>query len=151
VVTVYFVDSSALAKRYLVETGTSWVISWIEPAAGNIILVSELALVEMQSLLTRRMREGSITSAAAMMLKNDFSLHYQDEYLVILADTPIYQAAGQMVSNHRLRTLDAIQLASALHAFKVLGDPITFISADLNLLTAAAAEGFSTDDPNLYP
>lgn len=149
--TIYFADTSALAKRYLVEIGTPWVISWIEPTAGNVILISEIALVEAQSLLARRVREGSLTPASATSLKTDFLLHFRDEYLVILADTPIYQAAGQLVTKHRLRTLDAIQLASAIHAFQILGDPITFVSADYHLLTTAAQEGFTTDDPNQHP
>lgn len=149
--TLYFADTSAVAKRYLVEIGTPWVISWIEPTTGNVILISELALVEFQSLLARRVRDGSLTPTAAAQLRTDFLLHYRDDYLVALADTPIYQAAGQLVTKHRLRTLDAIQLASAMHTFQILGDPITFVSADRHLLAAAASEGFSTDDPNQHP
>ncbi|MEZ4672161.1 MAG: type II toxin-antitoxin system VapC family toxin [Anaerolineae bacterium] len=49
--TTYFVDTSALAKRYFSEAGSTWVQSWIEPAAGNTIVIAELALVEMRSVL----------------------------------------------------------------------------------------------------
>ena len=69
----FFVDSSALAKRYLTEVGSNWVIQWIEPAAGNVVIVSELALAEMQSLLARREREGAITTANSNALRSDFS------------------------------------------------------------------------------
>lgn len=39
------------AKRYLVETGSAWVRSWIVPTAGQAIIITELAVLEMFSLL----------------------------------------------------------------------------------------------------
>lgn len=38
--TCYFLDSSALVKRYVHEVGTNWIRQLIEPAAGHAILVS---------------------------------------------------------------------------------------------------------------
>jgi predicted nucleic acid-binding protein len=76
----FFVDSSAIAKRYLIEIGSTWVISWIEPATRNVIIISELALTEVQSLLARRVREGTLSTTAANALRNDFLIHYRDDY-----------------------------------------------------------------------
>lgn len=147
----FFVDSSALAKRYLKETGSTWVLNWIEPTAGNVIIISELAFVELQSLLARRVRENTLTHLSANALLTDFLIHYRDDYLVVLVDTPIMQAAGHLVHRHKLRTLDAVQLASALHALNLLAEPMTFVSADTNLLAAASAEGFLVDNPHAHP
>jgi hypothetical protein len=47
--------------------------------------------------------------------------------------------------------LDAIQLACAIQAQKLLMVKMTFVSADNNLLSAALSEGFATDNPNLHP
>jgi hypothetical protein len=55
------------------------------------------------------------------------------------------------VDQYTLRTLDAIQLASAIQAVNVLSQSTTFISSDKYLLAAAVSEGFVTDDPNLHP
>ncbi len=147
----FFVDTSALAKRYLAEVGSMWTLSWIEPAAGNVTFVSELAVVEMRSLLERRVREKALALAGAAVLKADFLLHYSKQYLPVLLDTNIIQAAGRLTDTHPLRALDAIQIASALHAVNLLGEPMTFVSADKNLLTAASAEGFTTDNPLMHP
>jgi uncharacterized protein len=147
----FFVDSSALAKRYLTETGSAWVISWIEPSAGNVIIISELALTEVQSLLARHVRHGTLSLAGATALRNDFLIHFRDDYLVVSVETPIFQAGGHLVNKHKLRTLDATQLASAIHALSILVEPMTFVSADLNLLAAATAEGFPIDDPHTHP
>jgi hypothetical protein len=47
VVSLYFADTSALAKRYLVnERGSEWVQMWITPDAGHDIAICETAPVE---------------------------------------------------------------------------------------------------------
>ncbi|MEG4984838.1 hypothetical protein QUB08_03510 [Microcoleus sp. BR0-C5] len=33
--TIYFVDSSALVKRYINEIGSAWVLSLCDPALNN--------------------------------------------------------------------------------------------------------------------
>jgi predicted nucleic acid-binding protein len=151
VVSNFFVDTSALAKRYVIETGSSWVLSWIEPTAGNVILIAESTLVEMRSILARRVRGKALTLASAALLRNDFLLHAKNEYLIIYLDTNVITIAETMVDKYTLRTLDAIQLASAIEAVNLTGESITFISGDTELLNAAKAEGFSVDNPNLYP
>lgn len=150
-VTNFFVDSSAVAKRYLKEIGSSWVLSWIEPSASHVIILSELALIEVQSLLARRVRDGNLVSSDATLLRGDFLLHYRDDYLIVPLETLIAQMAGQLVNKHKLRSLDAIQLASAIHAANILAEPILFITSDSNLIQAASAEGFTCDNPNHYP
>lgn len=147
----FFVDTSALAKRYLVETGSNWVLSWIEPPANNVIIISELTFVEMRSLLARRVRERILTLTDANLLRNDFLLHTQNEYLIVLVETNVLNQAARLVDQYTLRTLDAIQLASAIQAVNIVSHPMTFISGDKNLLAAAAAEGFITDNPNAHP
>lgn len=147
----YFADTSALAKRYLAEIGSRWVVSWIIPSANNVIVVSELVFVEMRSLLERRVREKSLSATNAAILKSNFLLHYGNEYLPVLLDTHIVEEAARLADTHPLRALDAIQLASAIHAVNLLGESMTFVSADKNLLTAATAEGFTTDNPLAHP
>ena len=73
------------------------------------------------------------------------------EYLVVNIDMSILSSAASLIDRHTLRTLDAIQLACAVDAVKSLREPITFISADNNLLKVATAEGFTVDNPNQHP
>lgn len=149
--TTYFADTSALAKRYLIELGSKWVLNWIEAPAGNTIVVSELTIVEMRSVLARRMREGTLIPTNAAMLRTDFLAHVRAEYLIIYLQRNILNRAADLVDIRKLRALDAIQLACALHASQFLNQTITFVSADNNLLSAASAEGFLTDNPNNHP
>jgi uncharacterized protein len=147
----FFVDTSSLAKRYIREVGSAWVISWAEPSAGNIIVLAHLTSVEMVSLLARRQREGTLSATSVNALQNDFLLHAEKEYLVYPQDNAVVARARSLLMKYPLRALDAIQLASAGEASTTLGEPMTFISADNNLLAAAAAEGFTTDNPLVHP
>src|SRR2546421_104043 len=54
-----FIDTSALAKRYLSEVGSTWVRSVTAPAAGHVVIIAGVTVVEMFSLLARRGREGT--------------------------------------------------------------------------------------------
>ena len=51
---VYFFDSSAIVKRYLIEAGTKWVISIADLAAGNEIYLARITFVEVISAITRK-------------------------------------------------------------------------------------------------
>jgi len=147
----YFVDPSSLAKRYVPEVGTAWVISWAQPSAGHAIVLAHLTPVEMFSLLARRQRDGTLSAANAATLQNQFLLHAEKEYLIYPQENAVVSRAQNLVMRHPLRALDAIQLASAAEATANLGESMTFISADNNLLSAAAAEGFTTDNPLAHP
>jgi predicted nucleic acid-binding protein len=149
--TTFFVDTSALARRYLAEVGSAWTLSWIEPPAGNVIIISELARVELISTLTRLQREGKLAATNALKLHNDFLLHTVAEYLVVPVESNVFQQAVGLVQKYPLRTLDALQLACALKAVTLLNEPLTFVCGDNRLLNAAALEGFSTDNPYLHP
>jgi predicted nucleic acid-binding protein len=146
-----FIDTSALAKRYLVEAGAPWVGHLTHPAAGNVIIISDVTTVEMSSLLARRVREGTLPQASATLLLNAFLQHAAREYLSVPLDSHVLAQARSLVGKHPLRTLDAIQLASALRASIILGEPLSFITSDPNLLIAATAEGLSADDPLAHP
>jgi hypothetical protein len=139
-----------LAKRYIREQGSTWVMSWIIPSADNLTIVSALTNIELFSALARREREGIIPSNLTPLVRNDVLYHFETEYLVIDLDSSVMVKARDLTTLYPLRTLDAIQLACAIYAKNNLNLPVTFIGADTHLLSAAAAEGFATDNPNLH-
>ena len=148
---VFFTDTSGLAKRYVTELGSAWVRSWTDPQAGNTIVVSALAVVETVAALARRNREGALPAPAFVRLRNDFLLHVDNEYVVVALEYRTLVNAAELAVRHALRSLDAIQLACALEFSQATSHVPTFVSADRNLLAAAAAEGFPTEDPNAHP
>jgi len=73
------------------------------------------------------------------------------QYFVIPVDVSVFTQARSLVNAYPLRSLDAIQLASALHARRIVEQSITFVTADKQLRTAASNEGFTVEDPNTHP
>lgn len=59
----YFCDSSAIAKRYISEKGTNWIISLMRPAAKNEFAVAQITGVEVVSAISRRHRGKFLTTA----------------------------------------------------------------------------------------
>ena len=151
----YFLDTSALAKRYVPEQGQGWIMTLCDPAQGHELYISQAALVEVVAAICRRTREQSITLAERDRLIEAFRQDCQNAYDMLLVSTAIYHAAGDLCRSHRLRAYDAVQLACALglrdRAQARQGPAPIFVCADSNLLSIAAAEGLSVENPNSYP
>jgi hypothetical protein len=65
-------------------------------------------------------------------------------------DIPTLEVAKSMVDRHYLRTLDAVQLGSAVMARHFLkNSDIRFVTSDQALLQAARAERFEIWDPEV--
>lgn len=60
-VNFYFLDTSALVKRYVLETGTDWILNLTDVSAGNNIAIAQISWVEVLSALSRRRREGTLS------------------------------------------------------------------------------------------
>ena len=149
----YFFDSSALAKRYVAETGTPWVQGIVDPSAGNEIYVAHITLVELTSAVTRRQRAGDLTPAAVAGALSDLLSDFVSEYSILQITAKLIGQACTVAEKHALRGYDAVQLAAALQvkaAYAAAGLYVTLVSADLDLNTAAMAEGLAVDNPNTH-
>jgi predicted nucleic acid-binding protein len=62
-VTTFYVDTSALVKRYVDEIGSGWLRTIVSAEPSSSVIIVHLAIVEMTSALTRRLREGVLTPA----------------------------------------------------------------------------------------
>lgn len=67
---VYFIDSSALVKRYISETGSAWVVGLFDPALNNEVFIAAITGVEIIAAITRRSRGGSISVMDATVTCN---------------------------------------------------------------------------------
>lgn len=154
---VYFLDSSALVKRYVAETGSGWIGTITDPASGNRIYVANIAGVEVPAALNRRVREGTLNAADAATGITDFEHDLNNQYNAIQVTDPLVASAAVLTGRYPLRAYDAIQLAAALEVngqIQALGPQtavllaMTMVGADRNLNNAAAAEGLAVDNPN---
>jgi hypothetical protein len=151
----YFADSSALVKRYVRETGSTWIESLFDPEAGHEVYVSVVTPVEIIAALTRRGKGGTIRPADAQLAIRQFRADLKTAYQVVELTPSVIQRSIILAETRGLRGYDAIQLASALETNALLaanGLPsLTFVSADLEVNSAALGEGLTVEDPNRYP
>jgi predicted nucleic acid-binding protein len=152
-VAAYFFDSSAIVKRYVNETGTAWVISVTDPAAGGRVYVAAITGVEVVSAVTRRLvNVKNISQLDASAAMASFRQDFAAEYRVIAISDPVISRAMTLAELHALRGYDAVQLGAAVETNvrrQSLGaPPLIMVASDKNLLTAAVAEGLTVDDPN---
>ncbi len=146
----YFLDTSAVLKRYVQETGTPWVQSLTAPSAGHSLFVVRITLAETVAAITRRERGGSITPPDATTAVADFQVDFARQYRVVAVSAGLVAQAAALARKHALRGYDAVQLAAVLDIHAT--DPrLTLLSADAELNTAATAEGLTVDDPNSHP
>lgn len=149
-----YLDSSALVKRYLAETGTPWVQAWCADP-NQTAAVGEIGLVEIAAAFAGKLRGTHITAAQYYNARADLAADARDEYVLVTINRAVVDEAIELTAKHRLRGYDAVHLACALTLNRALVahnlPSLVLISADEDLLKAAEAEGLATDDPNRHP
>lgn len=151
---VYFIDTSALVKRYVNEIGSSYILSIFAPSVNNEVFIAAITGVEIIAAIARRQRGGSINSIDAAVLNNQFRSDYQTEYQIVQITENIIRQGMQIAETHALRGYDAVQLAAscAINQLSLAnGLSLTFICADNELNIAASIEGLIVENPNNYP
>ena len=128
-----FLDSSALAKRYIRERGSEKVehaLSEATEAAVSLIGPPEIA-----SALCRLRRQGSISGSQYDEAKKALFQDIEDMSVCNLTIPVVVRAMG-LLEKHPLRTLDALHVAGALECRTDL-----FVSSDRRQLDAASVSG----------
>jgi len=153
-VAVYFIDSSALVKRYVIETGTAFVTDITDPAAGHHTYVARITGVEVIAALARRGRGGDVSADALAAALDQFRREFATQYRIVEMTSALLSDAMRLAETRALRGYDAVQLAAALRVNTecvALGLSSTLVSADGDLNTAAMTEGLTVEDPNAHP
>lgn len=128
-----FLDTSALAKRYVVEPGSDNVLKICERA--KVLIIAVVALPELISAFCRLQREARITTAQYATLKKDFFTDIADA-LVCDTTPEVLQHAISMLEQFPLRGMDAIHIGVAQAC-----EADVFVSADARQCAACAGLG----------
>ena len=152
--THYYLDSSALIKRYVAEPGSDWLKATVYEPGDTLLLTSRVTMVEVWSALARRQREASISLEHHADALDAFREDCLKQYRFVEFEEAVYELAGRLIARHPLRAYDAVQLASALVAGRALTgvgiDLPVFLCADDRLLAAAQTEGLLGINPSLH-
>jgi uncharacterized protein len=151
----YFLDTSALIKRYATEAGSTWINDLCSPAAAHSIAISQATLVETVAALCRKAADGAISVADREQLIVIFRRDVRRSYSLERVTSAVYTSAADLCRSHsRLRAYDAVQLACALalrDRLAPLGLSPIFVCADNDLLRFATSEGLGVENPSHHP
>lgn len=133
-----YIDSSALAKLYLPEDESEHLDAFL--CGRTDLMISDLCVTEVISALSRRKREGALSSKQAYEIRTAVLEDVGSGSLHKLDLTPaIHREAERLLFSTEsvaLRTLDALHVALALS-----GPALRMITFDGRMKAAAAIHG----------
>lgn len=150
--TTYYLDASALVKRYASEAGSDWVLTITESTADHTIVFSEISLAEVAAALAAKQRAPQgLTVGERDRALSRFLQDCAEHFLLLQIERGIIDRAVDLTQSHRLRGYDAVHLSTALVANDDLVEqehsPLVFVASDDDLLAAAQAEGLEVNNP----
>lgn len=141
----YFLDTSALIKRYLPEAGSGRMVSLFQEGAD--IVISELTMVEFLSVLQKlRFVSKAIDDDSFREIWNAFSLDVAYGAIQVHTVSPeVVEEGIQFLLGKYVTAVDVLHLGTA----RLLGDDMVFVSSDRKLNQLAAALGMRYLDPTV--
>ena len=127
-----YVDSSALLKNYFAEPDSSLAERLLN--SDTVLVTSWVTVVEVRRNLARVLRGTELREA-----KDQFAADMESMALVAI-DESVCRAAAQIGEQLGVRSLDAIQLASAQ---RLAIPSLPFVTFDLRQAQAARSLGFA--------
>ncbi len=144
----YYLDTSALVKRYVWERGSEIMRSVWHPDA--ILLTAHITRVEMMATFAKAVRMGVMDEPSALLGIDAFKRDW-----VKLAWVPLHEDALDLAGDYAwrfgLRGYDAVHLASAMIGQHLLQAPVVFATFDRKLWQAAADAGLHPFPNDLTP
>ena len=133
-----YLDTSALVKKYIEETGSADVRHWI--SEHESIATATIARVEAAATFARAARRGSLTEAAAQSAHRVFARDWHN-YIRIRVTESLLARAENAAWTFRLRGYDAVHLAAAIEWRDRMGVVVTVATFDEDLRAAAGQAG----------
>ena len=111
----YYLDTSALVKRYVREQGTLFIVRLTDSRRGHLCWTSNIACVEFVAALCRRVNAGTLTPAQLWFAEQEFRKDIAGLFQVVDVTPNIVAGAMALGRSHSLRAYDAVHLATALN------------------------------------
>ncbi|MDN4480676.1 type II toxin-antitoxin system VapC family toxin [Demequina muriae] len=141
--TLVYLDTSALVKLCVLETGTPLVVGLWKHA--DALVTSRIADAEVRSVLAAAERIGRIDAAPAAQARDRWK-ELWPSLAIVEVTASLAKHAGDLADRRPLRAGDALHLASALLLAEA--KPV-FAAWDRRLGAAARAEGLTVLPPTL--
>ena len=148
--TLLYLDTSALVKLYVYESGTPRMLE-LASASDNQLTLSDLTQIEFHSAVRTRQRAGDLDKTVSESLLDRFDHDLDEVFTRQAINGYVIDLAAGLVERYPLRAYDALQLAACLIFRTAAAEEPVFVCADTELLAAAVSEGLTTLDPSSQP
>lgn len=145
---IIFADTSAIGSAYLGDESNGRWISDVIFDGPDPVVISELADVEFASLLVRAKSDGRINTGEMAECLAAYKEHTADDgpIGVLPVGHESFSRAQQFVLRVSIRTLDALQLATAQLLIEASDDEVVLLTLDHRQAAAARTLGLTVYD-----
>jgi predicted nucleic acid-binding protein len=150
-VSAFYLDASAVVKRYVAEPGSAWMLELANPAYRHRLFVARIASVEVIAALSRRHAARGLSMHDFQAALRGFRQDLSELYFQQAITNEVIEKAIAVAETHALRGYDSVQMAAALilNSRRVARHlrPLTFVSADRDLNAAVERAGLRVVNP----
>jgi predicted nucleic acid-binding protein len=146
---IFYLDTSALLKRYKSEVGSALVADLFATKASHEVFTTSYFTILEGTSVARRLLKGRLLRRRAYMALMARFLSDSVNLLVLQSvnDDAIGRAI-RLVEQFALRPGDAVQLATAqIVKDTIPGERLIFLASDLELYRASASSGIESINP----
>jgi uncharacterized protein len=148
----FYLDASALAKRYVPEPGSALLNAILDTVAADRIHLLNLGMGEIVSILVRKRNGGVISQAffGQALLNFETEIVNARDIEKVSIPSRLVTSSFPLLVAHSINSTDALILKSALAIAERLrraGDDLILVASDQRLLRAAQVEGLTTFNP----
>jgi uncharacterized protein len=148
----FYMDASALAKRYAPEAGSALVDAILDNVPGSRVYVLNVGVGEVVSILVRKKNAGVIPAAyfSQALLNLEREIVRPADISKLPVTNRLATSSLSLIVAHSINSTDAITLKSALaiaRKQRAAGHDLVLVASDQRLLRAAQAERLGTFDP----
>ena len=145
---LYYLDTSALVKRYRTERGTEVMAAlFSDQTPDSAFITSHLTVLEVEAVAARAIGARLLTQRAHGTLLRLFNEDLDRAITVLPLTSAVLSEAIGVARRYTLRAGDCIHLATALRTAQAVSATIVFVTSDMELHRAAGRAGFTPFNP----
>lgn len=148
----FYLDASAVAKRYVPEKGSAQIDSILDTVVAGRIYLLNIVAGEVVSVLVRKRNAGALATEDFAQALASFEAEIVRGASITRAPVTsrLVTSSFALIVAHSINSTDALTLRSALviaRRLRIAGDDLVLVAADQRLVRAAAAEALLTFNP----
>jgi len=148
----FFLDASALGKRYIIENGTELINYLFNTVSKKRMIILLITLGEVISILVRRKNSKQILVKYYRQAMNTFRYEIAEDSDIVFQSISdnLVRTSLLLIEQYSINATDAIILRCSLNIATILrarGEDLVLVTTDVRLSNAAKLEGLTVWNP----